>query len=29
MRKYVNLDTPCIWGCRVFDNETDARKSFG
>ena len=21
--------TPSIWGCRLFDNETDARKSFG
>lgn len=20
---------PCIWACRLFDNETDARKSFG
>lgn len=20
---------PCIWGCRCFDNEADARKSFG
>lgn len=20
---------PCIWGCRCFDNEVDARKSFG
>ena len=19
----------CIWGCRLFDNEIDARKSFG
>lgn len=20
---------PCIWGCKCFDNEADARKSFG
>ena len=20
---------PSIWGCRLYDNETDARKSFG
>ena len=20
---------PMLWGCRLFDNETDARKSFG
>lgn len=20
---------PCLWGCRLFDNEVDARKSFG
>lgn len=20
---------PTVWGCRCFDNETDARKSFG
>ena len=19
----------CVWGCRIFDNETDARKAFG
>lgn len=23
------LDNPTVWGCRLFDNEEDARKSFG
>ena len=22
-------DYPCIWACRLYDNETDARKYFG
>lgn len=26
---YIRKDEPVIWGCRVFDNEGDARKSFG
>lgn len=26
---YVHMDKPVIWGCRVFYNEADARKSFG
>ena len=25
----VNLNDLTIWGCRLFDNEKDARKSFG
>lgn len=25
----LNNGTPAIWGCRCFDNESDARKSFG
>ena len=24
-----NVDRMTYWGCRLFDNETDARKSFG
>jgi hypothetical protein len=24
-----NRSHPCIWACRLFDNETDARESFG
>lgn len=28
--QYKNLKSNwCIWGCRLFDNEADARKSFG
>ena len=27
--KCVDLDRMTFWGCRFFDNETDARKSFG
>lgn len=26
---YINQEFPSIWGCRIFDNEHDARKSFG
>ena len=26
---YYNSHTNCIWGCRLFDNEIDARRSFG
>jgi len=26
---WIHLDKPCIWGCNVYDNERDARKSFG
>lgn len=26
---YYNPDKLTYWGCRFFDNETDARKSFG
>jgi len=25
----VDVDRMVFWGCRFFDNETDARKSFG
>lgn len=25
----VNFNNLTIWGCRLFDNEKDARKSFG
>ena len=31
-KKYYRKDkdgNPIIWGCRLFDNEIDARKSFG
>ncbi|MBR2388239.1 MAG: hypothetical protein IKB02_05670 [Clostridia bacterium] len=27
--KYVNMERLSYWGCRFFDNETEARKSFG
>ena len=27
--KYVNIERLRYWGCRFFDNETEARKSFG
>lgn len=27
--EYINLDKLTYWGCKFFDNETDARKSFG
>lgn len=26
---YFNEDRMTYWGCRIFDNEADARKSFG
>lgn len=26
---YVNLSEPVIWGVRIFNNEADARESFG
>jgi len=26
---YYNADQLTYWGCRLFDNEADARKSFG
>lgn len=26
---YYNKDRDTFWGCRFFDNESDARKSFG
>jgi hypothetical protein len=26
---YFNTNTLTYWGCRFFDNETDARRSFG
>lgn len=31
MTKYltINNNIPYVWGCRLYDNETDARKSFG
>lgn len=28
-RVLVDLETLTFWGCRFFDNEKDARKSFG
>jgi hypothetical protein len=28
-RDCINLDSLTIWGCYFFDNELDARKSFG
>jgi len=27
--KYYNPEKLTLWGCRLFDNESDARKSFG
>lgn len=27
--EYYNPKKMTFWGCRLFDNETDARKSFG
>jgi len=26
---YVRMNEPVIWGCWCYDNESDARKSFG
>ena len=26
---FTKSGNPCLWGCCLFDNETDARKSFG
>jgi len=26
---HVSLNKPSIWGCRIYDNEADARKVFG
>lgn len=28
-RSCVNVDRLTLWGCRLFDNEIDARKNFG
>jgi hypothetical protein len=28
-KKCVHVDSLDFWGCRFFDNEADARKSFG
>lgn len=28
-RSYIDMRTLTFWGCRFFDNETDARKLFG
>lgn len=28
-QQYVDLNTMTYWGCRLFDNESDARKTFG
>lgn len=28
-RRYFNAEKLTYWACRFFDNETDARKSFG
>ena len=27
--KFYNPENLTYWGCKLFDNETDARKSFG
>lgn len=27
--RYFNEDNMTYWGCRIYDNELDARKSFG
>ena len=27
--KCFNINGPTYWGCRLFDNEADARKAFG
>jgi hypothetical protein len=27
--KFYNEDSNSIWGCKLFDNQSDARKSFG
>jgi hypothetical protein len=27
--RYFNVKDLTFWGCRLFDNETDARRSFG
>lgn len=27
--RYFNENTMAYWGCQIYDNETDARKSFG
>lgn len=29
MTKGVDIENLNVWGCRFFDNETDAKKSFG
>lgn len=29
IKSLVNFDRLSIWGCRVYDNEKDARKLFG
>lgn len=29
VRQYYNAERLTYWGCRFFDNETDARKLFG
>lgn len=28
-KSYFNLEHLTYWGCRLFDNEIEARKSFG
>jgi hypothetical protein len=28
-KKYFNSETMTYWGCKLFDNESDARKTFG
>jgi len=28
-RKYFDEDRVIYWGCRLYDNESDARKTFG
>jgi hypothetical protein len=28
-QKYFSEERMCLWGCRFFDNEKDARNSFG
>lgn len=29
LTKYLNASRTAVWGCRLFDNEADARRNFG
>lgn len=29
LAKYLNTARTAVWGCRLFDNEADARRTFG